>query len=527
MERVSTLIIGSGFGGSVMACRLAEGGESVLVLERGRRWTPESYPSVSQEHWLWDEDRPETHNGWLDFRYFGDMSIALGAGVGGGSLIYANVSVEAHPDVFEQGWPEAIRYATLREHYQTVARMMNVQTLPDNQWTPRTRLMREAAEKLGDGHRFRVVPQAITFDPHWPGADGNGGRDGVHEYGNSRAWTNDQGRRQGTCVHCGNCDIGCPVQAKNTLDLNYLARAEQCGAQVRPLHQARWVRPLEGGGYEIGVRDLQARAWRRLRADRVIVAAGSVGSTELLLRCRDQYKTLPRLSRALGDNWSSNGDFFTPARYEHREIEPTRGPTITAAIDYLDGDEHGARYFVEDGGLPDFLGNLLKHAADYPRLAGTRLGAALREYGEGSDPFRHLMPWFGQARDQPGGRFSLGRRWYAPWKRDRLKLDWDYRKAEKAVQGLADKHLALTRATGGHGMTPATWSWFKDLVTPHPLGGCNMADTVKQGVVNHAGEVFNYPGLFVIDGATVPRSLGLNPSRTIAALAEHAASQWH
>lgn len=527
MERVKTLIIGSGFGGSVMACRLAEQGESITVLERGRRWETQDYPSVSQKHWLWDNDEPEEQHGWLDFRYFGDMSIALGAGVGGGSLIYANVSVEAPPDVFEQGWPEAIRYNTLREHYQTVARMMNVQRLPDNQWTPRTRLMHEAAKQLGASDRFQVLPQAITFDPDWPESNGRYDRDGIYDYRHSRGWTNDQGQQQGTCVHCGNCDLGCPVRAKSTLDLNYLARAEQKGADIRPLQQARWIRPLGGGGFEIGVRDLAARAWRRMQADRVIVAAGSVGSTELLLRCRDQYKTLPQLSRALGRNWSSNGDFFTPALYSHRHIDPTRGPTITSALDYLDGDENGARYFVEDGGLPDFFGNLLGRAAENPELAGTRLGAALLEYGESHNPFMHLMPWFGQARTEPGGRFYLGRRWYTPWKRNRLKLKWDYRKAEKAVQGLADRHLALTRATGGQGMTPATWSWFKNLVTPHPLGGCGMADTVRQGVVNHAGEVFHYPGLYVVDGATVPRSLGLNPSRTIAALAEHAALQWY
>ena len=470
MERVSTLIIGSGFGGAVMACRLAEKGDKVVVLERGRRWLPEDYPSVSQRDWLWDEDQPEQQNGWLDFRYFGDMSVALGAGVGGGSLIYANVSVAPPPEVFEHGWPEAIRFDTLREHFRVSGEMLNVQTLPDHQWTPRTRLMHEAADKLGQRHRFRVVPQAISFDPDW-----HDGLDNAYSYARSKTWTNAQGRTQGTCVHCGNCDLGCPVQAKNTLDLNYLARAEQKGAEIRPL---------------------------------------------------DQYKTLPKLSRALGRGWTSNGDFFTPAFYPDRQLAPSRGPTITSAIDYLDGADGGARYFVEDGGLPDVLGNLLRHAGKHPKLARTRLAAALLEYRRDNTPFENMMPWFGQARDEPGGRFYLGRRWYAPWKRDRLRLSWDYRKAEQAVQGLADRHLALTEVTGGRANTPATWRWFKNLITPHPLGGCNMADTAKQGVVNHAGEVFNYPQLFVVDGATVPGSLGLNPSRTIAALAEHAAAQW-
>ncbi|HCE40590.1 MAG TPA: GMC family oxidoreductase, partial [Alcanivorax sp.] len=280
-----------------------------------------------------------------------------GAGVGGGSLIYANVSIEPPAHVFERGWPEAIEPTTLRDHFRTVGRMLNVQTLPDRQWTPRTRLMHESADRLGQGHRFRVVPQAITFDPDW-----HAGLDDAHGYHRSKAWTNDQGQRQGTCVHCGNCDLGCPVQAKNTLDLNYLARAEEQGAEIRALHQVRWIRPLDGGEYEVGVRDLDARAWRRIQARRVVVAAGSVGSTELLLRCRDQYKTLPRLSRALGQGWTSNGDFMTPAFYDDREIRPTRGPTITSAIDYLDGSDRGARYFVEDGGIPDLLGNWLEHA---------------------------------------------------------------------------------------------------------------------------------------------------------------------
>lgn len=520
METVATLIIGSGFGGSVMACRLAERGERVVVLERGRRWQSRDYPSVSQDNWLWDEDEPEHQNGWLDFRYFGDMSIAMGAGVGGGSLIYANVSLDARPEMFEQGWPEAIRYPQLSRHYHTVGQMMGVQSLPDNQWTPRTRLMHEAAEKLGHGGRFKVVPQAIQFDPEW-----HAGLDDAYDYRHSKTWTNAHGREQGTCVHCGNCDLGCPVNAKNTLDLNYLARAEQHGADIRPLHHVRWIRALEDGRYEVGVRDLLAGAWRRYRAGRVIVAAGSVGSTELLLRCRDQYRTLPKLSRALGRNWSCNGDFFTPALYSDREIAPTRGPTITSAIDYLDGSDNGARYLVEDGGLPDLLGNLLEHTARHPRLARTRLGAAMLEYGEDSNPFLRMMPWFGQAVDDPGGRFRLGRRWYAPWKKDRLRLKWDYRKAQKAVQALADRHLALTEATGGRGMTPATWKWFKNLVTPHPLGGCGMADDPKQGVVDHTGAVFHYPGLYVVDGAMVPRALGLNPSKTIAALAEYAATR--
>ena len=519
MSDFDTIVIGSGFGGAVMACRLAQKGARVLVLERGRRWSVKDYPSVSQRNWLWDESEPERQNGWLDFRYFGDMSVALGAGVGGGSLIYANVSIDAKPEVFSKGWPAAIHYAALKPHYDTVARMMAVQRLPDNQLTARTRLMREAAEKIGAGERFTLVPQAVAFNPDW-----HYGLDNPHDLSQSRSWVNDQGVTQGTCIHCGHCDIGCPTQAKNTLDLNYLALAEQLGAEVRALHQVRCIAP-NGSGYQLQVRDLDKGRDVTLSADRVVISAGSVGSTELLLRCRDQYKTLPGLSRRLGQGWTSNGDFLTAAWYADRELSPTRGPTISSAIDFLDGSEGGAKFFVEDGGFPDLLGNLLEKGGRHYRLRNTRLARALMAGAERTDPARRLMPWFGQAADEPGGRFYLGRRWLMPWRKDRLKLDWDYRKAELAVQGLADMHLKLTKATGGEAITPATWKWFRNLVTPHPLGGCNMADNAAQGVVDDRGEVFGYPNLFVMDGAVVPTSLGLNPSKTIAALAEHAAAR--
>jgi cholesterol oxidase len=519
MSDFDTIVIGSGFGGAVMACRLAEKGARVLVLERGRRWKVKDYPSVSQKNWLWDEGEPERQNGWLDFRYFGDMSVALGAGVGGGSLIYANVSIDAKPEVFERGWPAAIRYQTLKPNYDSVGSMLQVQTLPANQLTARTRLMQEAAGKIGAAERFSLVPQAVTFNPDW-----HYGLNNPHDTSQSRRWVNAQGVEQGTCTHCGNCDIGCPTQAKNTLDLNYLARAEQLGAEVRALHQVRCITP-EGTGYRLQVRDLEGKRTVSLKADRVVISAGSVGSTELLLRCRDQFKTLPKLSSRLGAGWTSNGDFLTPAWYPDREISPTRGPTISAAIDFLDGSQGGAKFFVEDGGFPDLLGNLLEKGGRHHRLRNTRAGRALMRTSERTDPARRLMPWFGQAADEPGGRFYLGRRWLMPWRKDKLKLDWDYRKAELAVQGLADMHMKLTRATGGEAVTPATWRWFRDLVTPHPLGGCNMADDVSQGVVDDRGEVFGYPNLFVMDGAVVPTSLGLNPSKTIAALAEYAAAR--
>lgn len=519
MEKVDVVIIGSGFGGAVMACRMADKGAKVLVLERGRRWQVKDYPSVSLKNWLWRESNPVRWNGWLDFRYFGDMSVMTGAGVGGGSLIYANVSLNAKPETFERGWPEAIRYAALEPHYRTVGNMLNIQQLPANQWTPRTQLMADAAAAVGAAERFQLVDQAVTFNPDW-----HYQLPDPFSPAHSKPWVNAHGQTQGTCVHCGKCDIGCPVQAKNTLDLNYLAQAEQQGAEIRPLHQVRLIRPLEQGGYEVQARDLQHQRTVTVQARKVIVAAGSIGSTELLLKCRDLYRTLPKLSAQLGKGWTCNGDFVTPAWYSQRVLSPTRGPTISSAIDFLDGSEEGARFLVEDGGFPDVFASFLRQRHRIPGFHGSRLERALRQAQALGDPARHLMPWFGQAVDEPGGEFSLGRRWWWPWRRDQLRLTWNYRRAEQAVQGLADMHLKLSRATGGEAETPFTWSRLKDLITPHPLGGCNMADSERDGVVNALGEVFHYPDLYVMDGAVVPTALGLNPSKTIAALAEHAAT---
>jgi cholesterol oxidase len=135
-----------------------------------------------------------------------------------------------------------------------------------------------------------------------------------------------------------------------------------------------------------------------------------------------------------------------------------------------------------------------------------------------------MMPWFGQSMDAANGRLYLGREWAAPWRRN-LKLDWDVTRSEATIDAMVEMHKRLSAATGGEPRVPPTWTLLKNLVTPHPLGGCNMGTTPADGVVDHRGQVFGYPGLFVADGAIVPRALGLNPSRTIAALAERIAAK--
>ena len=526
MSEFDVIFIGSGFGGAVTACRLAEKGMKVLVLERGRRWKRQEFPSVTNQDYIWDRHRPEKRNGWFDFRVFKDMTVVQGAGVGGGSLVYANISIEARDELFNQGWPPEITVRELRPYYDRVTKMLTLCKLPANQLTRRFQIMKEGAEKLGYGDRFRALDIAITFDPEF-----SYDRPDPFNYANSKPWINAHGIEQGTCVHCGNCDLGCPTGARNTLDLNYIPQAEKHGAEVRPLHLVDCITPEGNSGYRVDFERIENGALipGYETARRVIVAAGSMGSTELLLRCRDQHKTLLQLSPFLGCNWSSNGDFLTPAFHDpaHR-ISPTQGPTITSAIDFLDGIVDNQQFFIEDGGFPPVLNNFLQEQlqrrhpnplieAVYEWLR-QKLGEKIRD----SDPLGHAMPWFSQGIDSADGRLYLRRSWLTPWQRH-MDLKWDIKRSQYVIEAIINMHARFAEATGGVAAVPPTWTLFKNLVTPHPLGGCNMGISSENGVVDHRGEVFRYKNLYVADGSIIPEAIGLNPSKTIAALAERIA----
>jgi cholesterol oxidase len=553
-----TVVVGSGFGGAVVACRLAEAGQKVLVLERGRRWQSRhhprsgatSFPRRRGDPFLWNQDEPHSESGWFDVRLFPGMIVLVAAGVGGGSLAYSNVSVEPAPDSFVEGWPREIRYEDLQEHLTTVGKMLGVEKVPPKQLTERFKLLREGARALGYEDRFRALDLAVSFDYDFVPEPLEGGRARVVE--NAKRFRNPFGVEQGRCVHLGTCNIGCDAQARNSLDLNYLARAESQGAEIRPLHLVRFLVPAVGGGY-VAHYDRILPDERRLErgsvsARRVVLASGSLGSTELLLRCRDEFGSLPRLSRELGRHWSSNANFLTPAVHPGRRVSPTHGPTISGAIDFNERPYEGESIHMEDGGFPDVLGTWLRdnQARDFRDalvdLAMSLVRDQLREAdadGDRSDPYRYLMPWFAQGRDCGEGRMRLKRSFWVFGPR-RLHLDWDLEPSRRTFEKIVDLHTRLARATGGEPKLSPLWTALGSLATPHPLGGCAMADApgegrtwtdargrarrTDQGVVDHRGAVFGYPGLYVADGAIFPRSIGRNPSRTIAALAERVAA---
>jgi cholesterol oxidase len=513
MSDFDAIVIGSGFGGAITSCRLAEAGYRVLVLERGRRWSPSTFPRQAEDPWVFDPGNPATRNGWFDFRTFKNMTVVQGAGVGGGSLVYANISIPAKEVTFASGWPPEITFAELGQYYARVGQMLDVKKVPEKQWPARTKLVKEAATKLGFGDKFEALELAVTFDEEW-----NYELPNAHAVARSKTFTNAHGQQQGTCVHLGNCDIGCDVNARNTLDLNYLAVAEKKGAEVRPLHLVTVIAPQDDG-YKVSFNRIDGGTLKpgSATARLVIVAAGSIGSTELLLRCRAQ-QTLPKISDKLGIGWSSNGDFLTPAIHPFRKIDPSHGPTITSAINLLDHGADGQDVFIEDGGFPNVLeGFLRRSAANPPSDAFGRIVVeSLRPLLAANMLTDHVMPWFAQARDAADGRLFLNNE-------GKIDLDWDIAKSKKTMDAVVHMHQRLAQATQGMALTPLTWTVGHDLITPHPLGGCNMATSAAGGVVDHRGETFGHRNLFVADGAIVPKAIGLNPSRTIGALAERIA----
>jgi cholesterol oxidase len=517
-DRFDAIVVGSGFGGSIAACRLAERGMKVLLLERGRRWQPADYPRKPDDPWAYSVRNPEKRNGWLDLRFFKRMIVAQAAGVGGGSLAYSSVAVEAAPSCFEQGWPAEITYDTLKPFSDTVATVMNLQTLPDGQLTKRLELTREAAGKLGQLERFSKAPLAISFSPDW-----NYQLDAPFDRRHSRTFVNAQGHEQGTCIHLGNCDIGCDVRAKNGLDVTYLPLAERHGCEVRPLHL---VTRIEPGRDSYTVRfnriDRGDLIPGQAAAPRVILAAGSLGTTELLLRARDEHRTLPKLSRALGRHWSPNANVLSMAAYSDGDrVRQSVGPTITAMVDFMDGP--GERFVIEDDGFPNLLLNALR--ASLTDGGGGNLGRALLERleqgGRGKDATRNLMLWLGAGVDAADGELRLDRSWIPPFRRS-LDLRWDPERSRGVIEAIRAQHERMTEVTGGRPGPDKGWEIFRSLLTLHPLGGCRMAATPASGVVDHLGQVFGYPRLYVVDGSIVPTAIGRNPSHTIAALAERA-----
>ncbi|WP_433422725.1 FAD-dependent oxidoreductase [Microtetraspora malaysiensis] len=540
-EHVDAVVVGSGFGGAVAAYRLAEAGLSVVVLERGRAYAPGSFPRSPAQMGRAFWDPAENLYGMFDVWSFRDCDSLVASGLGGGSLIYANVMLRKDEDTFVheealpgggyECWP--VTRADLDPHYDAVERMIGVTPYPFDRpaysSTLKTGAMRDAAAELGLD--WRLPPLAISFAPS-PGAEPGLGLPVVDpEYGSMH------GVLRRTCRLCGECDIGCNDGAKNSLDHTYLAAARHHGADLRTLHEVKGFRPRldcgHGHGYAVDyVRHDPAGPERRTRGtitcDRLVLAAGTLGTSYLLLKNRANF---PGLSGTLGTRFSGNGDilsFLLRARDRSRTlpVSASHGPVITSAVRLPDG-EGGRGAYIEEGGYPGFvdwlvegadvrgeLGRVARFALDRLRaLAGhdTNMSAEIAALLGPGDLSGSSLPLLGMGRDVPDGLLRL--------RNDRLDVVWTAETSAEYVERVRATMRRIGHVLGAeYADSPA---WHRDrTITVHPLGGAPMGRHPGEGVCDAYGEVFGFPGLYVADGAAMPGPVGANPSLTIAALAD-------
>jgi cholesterol oxidase len=562
-ERFDAIVIGSGFGGSVTAYRLAEAGQRVCLLERGKAYPPGSFartPGQMRTN-FWDPTRGLY--GLFDLWSFHGLNALVSSGLGGGSLIYANVLLRKDERWFVQedldaggyeNWP--VTRADLDPHYDRVEAMIRPQRYPIEHEpyasTPKTQEFRRASEAIGlDWFR---PPLAVAF--------ANEGEQPVTGEPITEGHPNMHGRTRYTCRLCGECDIGCNYGSKQTLDYNYLGAAKRLGADIRTRCEVRRLAPMAGGGYRVGYVQYDEEAERtgtptdifdpstyrnELVADRVIVAGGTLGTVRLLLRNRAAF---PRLSHQLGNRFCGNGDLLTFAYrcieqgerdVRQRRIDPSYGPVITSAVripDALDGGE-GRGLYIEDAGFPAFAtwilqvlegpSDLWRWRREAFRFARERARPGYRHTGRSAafaglmgsaELSSSLLPLLAMGRDVPDGRMYL--------RDNHLQVDWRKGSPKRSsLRGGSGAYFHRARALSRQIADKLGASfrdnpiWFmRRVITVHPLGGCSMADDPRHGVVDKWGQVFGYPGLYVADGSVMPGPVGANPSLTIAALAD-------
>ena len=520
------IVIGSGFGGSVTAHRLTEKGYRIAVMEMGRRWTAENLPSTNWTIWRWIWRPRFALRGFFNLEPFRHVVIMHGCAVGGGSITYANTLLAPVESVWDNGsWAGLAPWkAEMPRHYETASRMLGV--AENRVLGPSDHILERAAKDCGAWDTFYRTRVAVFEAPEGdtPGAT------------YSDPYFNGEGPERTSCIGCGGCMMGCRYNAKNTLDKNYLYLAEKHGAQVFAETKVVGVTPLgakaDGSeGYE--VRTEKSTAWlgkqpRRFTCRNVVFAASALGTLDLLFRLK-QNGSLPRISDQLGNRVRTNAESLIGVRVPHSAEDLSKGIAIGSgmyidqhthieAVRYPDGsDAMGLMATLLTGGRPGWTRILL--------WFGTLIRSLLRH------PFktvRCLHP-FGWARESLimlcmqtlDGHIDmrLGRPWFWPFEKTLMSRGKKIPTFIPQANELACKIAALT---GGTPMSMVTEILFNVPGTAHILGGCPMAGTPDEGVVDERNRVFGYRNMYICDGSVIAANLGVNPSLTICAMTERA-----
>jgi cholesterol oxidase len=499
------IVIGSGFGGSVAALRLAEKGYRVLVLESGSRFADEDFAEST-----WDSKRyffaPRLGmRGILRLTLFRDIFIASGAGVGGGSLGYANTLYRARRAFFEDpawaadGWEEE-----LAPHYDTAERMLGVTDVAFE--SVNDSLLAEMSEAFGVADTYRHTRVGVFF-----------GEPGVEV---PDPYFGGEGPRRTGCRHCGSCMVGCRHGAKNTLVKNYLFFAERLGVQVQADSEATDVRPREASdgsqGYVVTVERsgawLRRRGRRQITARGVVFAAGALGTNKLLANCR-HAGSLPRLSAQLGERVRTNSESILAMTAPEGTYDFTQTVAISSSI-YPDPDTHIELVTYGEGADSMALLNTIL-VGDGTQFAKTFAIAGTSK--------RSLTILVMQTTDA-AIRFRA-----VPRKLGRgvkLTTEQDTENPNPTFMPIANRAAEwLAQRTGGQAKSGIMEALFNIPSTAHILGGATVGPDPASGVIDRDGHVYGYENLLVTDGSALPANPGVNPSLTITALAERTMSQ--
>jgi cholesterol oxidase len=517
------VVVGSGFGGSVAALRLTEKGYRVGVLEAGRRFTDDDLPKTSWQlsSYFW-----APRLGWKGIQRIHrlkDVILLAGAGVGGGSLVYANTLYEP-PDAFydDRQWAHITDWRSeLAPFYAQAKRMLGVVINPTV--TAADEAMRAVAEEMGVGDTFHPTPVGVLF-----------GRGGRKEPGASipDPYFGGAGPDRRGCIECGECMTGCRHGAKNRLDRNYLPLAERGGAVIHPETTVTAVRPRAGGGFDVDT--VRTGRWRRQPPDRtftaeqVVLAAGTWGTQQLLHEMRDTG-VLPNISPRLGELTRTNSEALLGAKAKHADVDYSRGVAITSSW-HPDAHTHiepcryghgsnsmgllGTVLVDGSGPVPRWL-KLVATAAAHPVRFGR--GVSIRHWSE-----RTIIVLVMQSLDNSitvfrrRGLFGRGR------------LSSRQGHGAPNPTWIPAGHEATKRlAARINGEPGGTWGEVFDVpMTAHFIGGCPIASSADAGVVDPYHRLFGHDGLHVLDGSALSANLGVNPSLSITALAERATAFW-
>lgn len=507
--RYDAVVIGSGYGGGAAAAALARARDAdgrprrIALLERGREWRAGEFPDHPLE--FIDALRHRLNpTGLFEFHRCGDIDVLVGNGLGGTSLINANVMVEPDPRVFKRApWPTAL--PELDPYFRRARAVICPEVDPR---PPRkSKVFLDAVTASGESTSAGLAELAVSF---------------------VRRERDDTGNLHDACVRCGGCVIGCNHSAKGSVDMNYVSIAERQGCEVFTELEVRTITRGAEGTVIVRGHDLRSDQEFMVEAEQVVLAAGVIGSFSILARSRDAGLAV---SDALGSRFGGNGDILGLGYNTDKPSDASEGPTITSFAAFRGDDDPCRHFLLEEGGLPRAFTPFVRRMLPLLRRKDTDHGLLdkLREVfrvildlfgGRSRGAFDHSLIYFGMGFEEHLGQMRLDG--------TRVHIDWSGAAALPFAGRIDDGMTRLTRALGGvHVRHPNPQSRLReDLITAHPLGGCPMGDDAVTSVVDRHGALHGHAGrIFVADGSIVPAPLGVNPALTIAALGEYIGEQ--